>query len=143
MFEYDSITVSYAWELVSVSMCYSQGDGFNTSLLRLCTVPTSHSLTYLHAYLLTCLLWCTDHLGLCIVSGLLLPVALSCATRDDANKDNVCTPTISSGINRPPHPDHLAYILSAEPTKQSGTFDLIRFIFENDEDRGSAFIVVL
>ena len=25
-------TVSYAWELTSLSMCYSQGDGFNTSL---------------------------------------------------------------------------------------------------------------
>ena len=28
-------TVSYTWELTSVSMCYSQGDGFNTSLSRL------------------------------------------------------------------------------------------------------------
>ena len=30
-----SITVSSAWELISVSMCYSQGDGVNTSLSRL------------------------------------------------------------------------------------------------------------
>ena len=119
VFGYDSITVSYAWELISVSMCCSQGDGFNTSLLRICTVSTSHSLTYLHDHLLACLLWCTDRLGLCIVPELLLPVALSCATRDDANKDNVCTPTISSGINRPPHPDHLAYTLSAEPAKHA------------------------
>ena len=29
-------------------------------------------------------------------------MARSCATRDDSNKDNVCTPTISAGINRPP-----------------------------------------
>ena len=29
-------------------------------------------------------------------------MAWSCATRDDANKDNVCTPAISAGINRPP-----------------------------------------
>ena len=29
-------------------------------------------------------------------------MAWSCATRDDANKDNVCTPTILAGINRPP-----------------------------------------
>ena len=29
-----SRTVSYARELISVSMCYSQGDGFNTSLSR-------------------------------------------------------------------------------------------------------------
>ena len=34
MFAYDSITVSYASELTSVSMRYSQGDGFNTSLSR-------------------------------------------------------------------------------------------------------------
>ena len=30
-------------------------------------------------------------------------MAWLCATRDDANKDNMCTPTISSGINRPHH----------------------------------------
>ena len=35
MFAYDSITVSSAWELTSVSMRYSQGDGVNTSLSRL------------------------------------------------------------------------------------------------------------
>ena len=29
-------------------------------------------------------------------------VARSYATRDDSNKDNVCTPTISAGIDRPP-----------------------------------------
>ena len=34
MIEYAPITVSYAWELTSVSMCYPQGDGFNTSLSR-------------------------------------------------------------------------------------------------------------
>ena len=31
---YDSITVSSTWELTSVSMRYSQGDGVYTSLLR-------------------------------------------------------------------------------------------------------------
>ena len=35
MFAYDSIIVSSAWELTSVSMRYSQGDGVNTSLSRL------------------------------------------------------------------------------------------------------------
>ena len=30
-----SRTVSYAWELTSVFICYRQGDGFNTSLSRL------------------------------------------------------------------------------------------------------------
>ena len=35
MLTYDSITVSSAWELTSVSMRYSQGDGVNTSLSKL------------------------------------------------------------------------------------------------------------
>ena len=35
MFAYDSITVSSAWELTSVSMRYSQGEGVNTSLSRI------------------------------------------------------------------------------------------------------------
>ena len=35
VFTYDSITVSPAWELTSVSMRYSQGEGVNTSLSRL------------------------------------------------------------------------------------------------------------
>ena len=34
----DSITVSSTWELTSVSVRYSQGDGVNTSLSRI-TVP--------------------------------------------------------------------------------------------------------
>ena len=51
MFGYDSITVSYAWKLMSVSMCYLQGDGFNTSLSRLCTVPTSPLLVCLTCFL--------------------------------------------------------------------------------------------
>ena len=34
MFAFDSITVSSAWELMSVSMCYPQGDGVNTPLSR-------------------------------------------------------------------------------------------------------------
>ena len=35
MLRYDSITVSSALELTAVSMCYSQGDGVNTSLSRI------------------------------------------------------------------------------------------------------------
>ena len=31
-YDYDSIAVSYTWELASVSMRYSQGDGVHTSL---------------------------------------------------------------------------------------------------------------
>ena len=34
LFGCTSRPVSYAWELISVSICYSQGDGFNTSLSR-------------------------------------------------------------------------------------------------------------
>ena len=44
VFGYDYISVSYAWELVSVSMCYPQGDEINASLSRVCTVPTSYFL---------------------------------------------------------------------------------------------------
>ena len=29
-------------------------------------------------------------------------MARSCATREDSNKDNVCTPITAAGINRPP-----------------------------------------
>ena len=35
MLRYDSIIVSSAWELTSVSMRYSQGEGVNTSLVRI------------------------------------------------------------------------------------------------------------
>ena len=35
LFAYDSITVSSAWELTSVSMCCSQGEGVNASLSRI------------------------------------------------------------------------------------------------------------
>ena len=35
LFAYDSITVSYARELTSLSMRYSQGEGVNTSLSRI------------------------------------------------------------------------------------------------------------
>ena len=50
LFAYDSITVSSAWELISVSMCYY---GFNTSLSRL--MYSTHALAALHtSYLLPC-----------------------------------------------------------------------------------------
>ena len=82
MFAYDSITVSYARELTSVSMRYSQGDVFSTSLSRFmyCTHDWfSPFLVPFSAVMLSCV-W-------------LSPVARSCATRDVGNKDNVCTPT--------------------------------------------------
>ena len=74
LFEYDSITVSYAWELLSVSMCYSQGDGFNTSWSRLCTEPTT-PLSYLLFYLLALR---TECLGLCIVLGIVAGGMIMC-----------------------------------------------------------------
>ena len=76
MFAYDSVTISSAWELISVSMCYSQGDGFDTSLSRL--MYCTHALLSLIYFLLTslCCVWLSS-------------VARSCATRDDGNKDNV------------------------------------------------------
>ena len=49
LIEYAPITVSYAKEITSVSICYSQGGGFNTSLSRLfynCTVHRSQSSWY-------------------------------------------------------------------------------------------------
>ena len=51
MFAYDSITVSSAWELISVSMCYSMGGGFNTSLSRL-MYCTPALLPYILPYIL-------------------------------------------------------------------------------------------
>ena len=49
----DSITVSSTWELSSVYMRYSQGDGVNTSLYRL--MYCTHVLL---SRLSTCLLYC-------------------------------------------------------------------------------------
>ena len=37
----DSITVSFAWELTSISMHYSQGNGVHTPLSRLVLYPCS------------------------------------------------------------------------------------------------------
>ena len=60
----DSITVSSAWELTSVSMRYSQGDGVNTSLSRIsycahssscrvfnCVITSGVPLLYVFGYL--------------------------------------------------------------------------------------------
>ena len=96
MIERDFITVPYAWELISVSMYYSQGDGLNTSLCRFYTVPTSHLSVLVSVVVVV---WRVK----------LSSVARSCASQDDANRDYVRTPIMSSGIDRPPHPDHLAY----------------------------------
>ena len=69
MFGYDSITVSYARELISVSMCYSQGDGFSASLSSYVLYPRV-------ACLLACM--CTECLGLCIVLGVVVGGMVMC-----------------------------------------------------------------
>ena len=85
----DSITVSSTWELTSISMRYSQGDGVNTSLSRItyCThvVYTSPCL----------ILSCVPFLYVC-------SVARSCATKGASNKDNVWKSSIPAGIKCPP-----------------------------------------
>ena len=98
MFGCTSWTDSYARELISVSMCYSQGDGLNTSLFGLLCLYCTLS-QYWHCYrvvVYVCCVW-------------LCSVVRPYVTQDDVNKDDVCTPTMSPVINRPPHPDHLAY----------------------------------
>ena len=103
--EYDSITVT---ELTPVFMCYAQGDGLIPHCLGYYdyTVPTvSFGLVLVSVVVVV---WCVSS------------VARSCATREDANKDNVCTPTISAGINRPPHPDHRAYTLELRDHETDG-----------------------
>ena len=93
MIEYDPVTVSYAWELTSVSMCYSQGDGFNTSLFKISYLNCTHGHLVVAVVVSVVSVW---YVWLC-------SVARSCATQDDVNKDYVCTLTTSLEINRPPH----------------------------------------
>ena len=78
----DSITVSSTWELTSVYMRYSQGDGVDTSLSRLLYPRVSLLLVSLVCYIV-------------------LPAARSCAAWDDNNKDNVCKPSIPAGLKCP------------------------------------------
>ena len=91
LFGCTSRTVSYARELISVSMCYSQGDGLDTSLSRF--------MYSTHVSLRVCIRE-REYKRLCCVW--LSSVVRSCATRDDSNKYNVCTPAIPAGIYRPP-----------------------------------------
>ena len=111
MFGCTSRTVSYAWELISASICYPRGDEFNTSLSRFmyCT----------HASLPVCIRESIRDSVCCVW---LSSVARSFATRDDSTKDNMCTLTISAGINRPPssrpsriYPEYRAYETRLSP----------------------------
>ena len=96
LIEYDSITVSYAWELTSVLMCYSQGDGLNTSLFKtLYWYCTYGHLVVVSVY--KCLRG-----GVSGVYGYVRWYG-QCATQEDVHKNDVCTLTTSLEINRPPH----------------------------------------
>ena len=58
---YDSITVSSTWELTSVSMRYSQGDGVHTPVSRLVLYPHSLSV-YVNVILFY---WITHDMVMC------------------------------------------------------------------------------
>ena len=88
---YDSINVSSTWELTSVSMRFSQGDGVHTSLDWLVLYPRS-LLVVLAIVILVSLRLCS----------LLLPSARSCAVWNNNNKYDVCTRTIPAGLKCPP-----------------------------------------
>ena len=81
---YGFINVSSTWELTSVSMRYSQGDGAHTPLDWLVLYPRS-------------VLYCVV-----VLCSLVLPTARSCAVWNDNNKDDVCTRTIPAGLKCPP-----------------------------------------
>ena len=96
MFAYDSIIVSSTWELISVSMCYSQGAELIPPCLGLCTVPTSSArlCSFLVPFLLCVYLpW----------HGHVLPGT-------QVIKDNVCKPTIAAVINRPPPSEAISHV---------------------------------
>ena len=68
MFEYDSITVSYARELTLVSMRYSQGGGdLIPPCLGLCTVPTSSSSLDVSIRDSVCWVWLSSVARLCAI----------------------------------------------------------------------------
>ena len=77
---------------------------------------------------------------LCVLSS----VTRSCATRDDSNKDNICTPTISSGINRPTpsrpsriYPECRAYetrLAVKDSFSEQGPCEKVSFAYFGDSD---------
>ena len=88
---YDSITVSSTWELTSVFLRCSRGDGVNNSLSRItyCT----------HVVYLLLLLVYLCSFPVCVwVSSL----ARSCAIKDANNEDGAWKPPIPAGISCPP-----------------------------------------
>ena len=85
MIEYDSITVPYAWELTSVYMCYSQGEGFNIALFKILYLYCTHGHLVLTWFLVVVSVYkcLTDVRCVWLCSA----AAWSCATQDDVNKD--------------------------------------------------------
>ena len=111
----NSITVSSTWELTLVSMRYSRGDGVDTSLSRI-TVPMCYSrLSTL--VLLSCVI--------------LYYVVRSCASWDDNNKDNVCTPTKPAGLKCPPPSKTTSLItrFEAHSTRLARVLEGLREVF--------------
>ena len=102
MFGYTSKTVSYAKELTSVSICYSQGNGFN-SLLPRSLRSTVHASQFRDSYS-SVIVGRSGGTVLCSVVRLCLV-----PTSGYGNKYYVCTLPTSPRINRPSHLDHHAH----------------------------------
>ena len=86
---YDSIPVSYTWELTSVSMRYSQGDGLHTPLSRLVLYPLSVVSECLSTFVLSCVILRYPRHGHVLTGTIIIKI-------------NVCTRIIPAGLKRPP-----------------------------------------
>ena len=86
-------------------MRYSQGDEVNTSLSRICTVPTSRVFGSVRLYsFLVPFLLC----GYLPWHGHVLP---GTKVINESNKDNVCKPTIPAETNRPPPSETISHVI--------------------------------
>ena len=102
MIEYAPITVSYAWELTSVSICYPQGGELNTSLFRLLQLFCTRSQLFVVNWL----------------RSVTISVVLSCTTQDDVNK-RLCVYTsqiIRDKSPAPSRPSRICPELRGHPT---------------------------
>ena len=109
-------------------MCYSQGDGCNTSLFKILYLCCIHGHFVVVVIVSVVSVWCV---WLC-------SVVRSCATQDDANKDYVCTLTTSLEINRPPHlrssriypelRDYETRLASKDPSSSQGLREKVSFV---------------
>ena len=89
-------------------MCYSQGDGFNTSLSRLghcsCDVPTVN-VCFVVVYKIQCV---------CCV--LLCSVVRPCANQDDVNRDYVCVHIGVGAADVEVDVIYISFVMSAQYT---------------------------